>query len=69
MLMLSWKHKYKNDYLQYKILEFKDAYSGIAILNFHNEEKIESIPNERFSIDNEEYNMISIRMLSQKENT
>ena len=70
-------YNYKKDYLQYIKFSWnlKDAYSPeyYTILdNFHNEEKIESIPyNERFSIDNEEYNMISHSdaFLKIKENT
>ncbi len=70
-------YNYKNDYLQYIKFSWnlKDSYSPeyYAILdNFHNEEKIESIPyNERFSIDNKEYNMISHSdaFLKIKENT
>ena len=70
-------YKYKNDYLQYIKFSWnlKDAYSPeyyTILNNFHNEEKIESIPyNERFGIDNKEYNMISHSdaFLKIKENT
>ena len=70
-------YRYKNDYLQYIKFSWnlQDAYSPeyYNILNkFNNEEKIESIPyNERFNIDNKEYNMIthSDAFLKIKENT